>query len=210
MHLHDQPRQRAIMGCTLRLSESWRPRVEVHARLRRRLSEQQRRRGPAYPCETPTIGNHLAHMYDCTGTLQSYRPLVESYVLECYDRPLARSSADDLGRRGAREKEKGTIPPFHLRSTRGALVHNSPPGIGQLAREPRTSLIHSSRPQCSDLTVRRAPSMFKQRRLGVCRAESGPVSDIRTGARRPSLIMSEPVCDVFVFVRDTFITLNCI
>ena len=70
----------------------------------------------------------------------------------------------------------------------------APPGIGQLAREPRT-FPHPL------LTVR---CSFKQRRLGICRAESGPVSDIRTGARRPSLIMSEPVCDVFVFVRDTF------
>ena len=70
-------------------------------------------------------------------------------------------------------------------------------GIGQLVREPRT-FPHPL------LTVR---CSFKQRRLGVCRAESGSVSDTKTDARRPSPVMVDSVYNVHLLIRDTFT--NC-
>ena len=79
------------------------------------------------------------------------------------------------------------------------MSETDPPGIGQLVREPRT-FPHPL------LTVR---CSFKQRRLGVCRAESGSVSlsDIRTGhwcSETVSDHVPESVYDVFIFIRDTF------
>ena len=84
-------------------------------------------------------------------------------------------------------KHKGKVVPCNKRRVQ-------PHGIGQLVREPCTFPHPLPTVRCS----------FKQRRLGVCRAESGSVSDIDSGARRPSLIMPESVYDVFIFIRGTF------